>query len=104
MTFGFGLVEGFFAVIGILIGNRLERINRRQYRNLKVLSKLVSILGTITLVAFSLDHIFLGSSSSVVAFWIGLLAGFYFTKLRKEVSRSRLELIRGFARAGSKRG
>ena len=103
MTFGFGLVEGFFAVIGILIGNRLERINRRHYRSLKLISKIVSILGTITLVAFSLDHIFVESSFSVVAFWSGLLAGFYFTKLRKEVSRSRLELIRGFARAGSKR-
>ena len=101
LTLGFGLVEVGIFVIGFLIGNRLENTKRRQYKNWKMIFTVLTLLGSGTIVSYSLDEIFQVSSLSFVAFWIGLLLGYFGTRTRKEILRSRLELFRGFVRAGT---
>ena len=101
MTAGFGLVEVGISVIGFLIGNHLENTKRRQYRNRKMIFTVLTILGGGSIVSYSLDEIFQVSSLSFVAFWIGLILGYFLTRTHKEILRSRLELFRGFARAGT---
>jgi hypothetical protein len=97
----YGLLELGFFIIGVLIGNHLENTPRRKFRKRKYIFKLAIILGCLTILTYSLDEIFNVSSISFVIFWIGIISGYFGTLIYYELQKSKLELIRGFAKAGT---
>ena len=100
----FGLVEVFSFVIGSLIGIYLENTNLREYKKRKMILTVVTVLVGGTISSYSLDEFFNVSSISLVTFWIGILVGYFITRTRKELARSKLELFRGFGKAGTSKG
>jgi hypothetical protein len=101
LSFNFSLLETGFLLIGFLYGNQLENTPRIYYKNWKNILKIIIFLGIGNIVSYSLDEIFGFSSFSFLALWIGILMGFFITRTYKELRRSRLELLRGFAKAGT---
>ena len=99
----FGLVESICFFIGLCFGGYLQNTKRFEFKKWKKVIRVFAFTLGGTLVTYLFDNLFEVASLSLFAFWIGLLFGYYGSLLYKERQKSRLALIKGFARAGSPR-
>ena len=99
----FGLVEYACFFIGVFFGCYLQNTKRFEFKKWKkVFGVLAFTLGG-TLITYLFDNLVNETSFSLFAFWIGLVFGYYASLTYKETRKSKLALIKGFARAGSPR-
>ena len=103
MAIEFGLVEYICLFIGIFFGGYLQNTKRFEFKKWKKIFEVLAFTIGGTIVTYFFDNLFRVTSFSLFAFWIGLIIGYYGSLTYKECRKSRLALIRGFARAGSKK-
>ena len=86
-------------IFGILMGIFVRLIIRRYNWDRKTFFLKVKFLGVGVVGSFLLAVI-LSIISSFVFFWLGFLLGYFVVTARRDYIRSRLELIRAFAKGG----
>jgi hypothetical protein len=103
LAIDFGLVEYACLFIGLFFGCYLQNTKRFEFKKWKKVFELLAFTLGGTIVAYLFDNLFNVASFSLFMFWIGIVLGYYGSLTYKEIRKSRLALIRGFARAGSQR-